>query len=71
VRVVLKCSFFWGFHAMPHTRLSIRLDCANANRIGPGKIALLEAIEAKGSIVAAARHLGMCYRRGHGSWSKT
>jgi molybdate transport system regulatory protein len=48
---------------MPHTRLSIRLDFANGSRIGPGKIALLEAIEAKGSITAAARHLGMCYRR--------
>jgi molybdate transport system regulatory protein len=48
---------------MPHTRLSIRLDFANGSRIGPGKIALLEAIEAKGAITAAARHLGMCYRR--------
>ena len=63
MRDVLKYSFFWGFYAMPHTRLSIRLDFANGNRIGPGKIALLEAIEAKGSITAAARHLAMCYRR--------
>ena len=31
--------------------------------IGPGKIALLEAIEATGSITAAARQLGMSYRR--------
>ncbi|MCY0385761.1 LysR family transcriptional regulator [Robbsia sp. Bb-Pol-6] len=31
--------------------------------IGPGKIALLEAIHACGSISAAARHLGMSYRR--------
>lgn len=31
--------------------------------IGPGKIALLEAIEATGSITAAARRLGMSYRR--------
>ena len=48
---------------MPKTQLCIRLDLANGSRIGPGKIALLEAIQAKGSISAAARHLGMCYRR--------
>src|SRR5215472_15400684 len=48
---------------MPHTHLSIRLDLNNGDRIGPGKIALLEAIQAKGSIAAAARHLGMSYRR--------
>jgi molybdate transport system regulatory protein len=48
---------------MPHTHLSIRIDLNNGDRIGPGKIALLEAIQAKGSIAAAARHLGMSYRR--------
>ena len=31
--------------------------------IGPGKIALLEAIARTGSITSAARHLGMSYRR--------
>ena len=31
--------------------------------IGPGKIALLEAIERAGSITAAAKGLGMSYRR--------
>lgn len=31
--------------------------------IGPGKVALLEAIHACGSISAAARDLGMSYRR--------
>lgn len=31
--------------------------------IGPGKVALLEAIAATGSISAAARALGMSYRR--------
>src|SRR6218665_712198 len=31
--------------------------------VGPGKIALLEAIEATGSITAAAKTLGMSYRR--------
>jgi molybdate transport system regulatory protein len=51
------------FPTMPHTHLSIRLDLKNGDRIGPGKIALLEAIQAKGSIAAAARHLGISYRR--------
>lgn len=44
-------------------RLSIRLDIDNGDRIGPGKIALLEAIQASGSISGAARQLGMSYRR--------
>jgi molybdate transport system regulatory protein len=48
---------------MTNPHLSIRLDLANGDRIGPGKIALLEAIRAKGSISEAARHLGMSYRR--------
>jgi molybdate transport system regulatory protein len=48
---------------MPNLRLSIRLDFANGDRIGPGKIALLEAIRSKGSITVAAQHLGMSYRR--------
>jgi molybdate transport system regulatory protein len=48
---------------MADTHLSIRLDLANGDRIGPGKIALLEAIRAKGSISGAARQLGMSYRR--------
>jgi len=47
---------------MKNPHLFIRLDLANGGRIGPGKIALLEAIRAKGSITAAARHLGMAYR---------
>jgi molybdate transport system regulatory protein len=48
---------------MPDTRLSIRLDLTSGARIGPGKIALLEAIQACGSISGAARALGMSYRR--------
>jgi molybdate transport system regulatory protein len=48
---------------MPDTRLSIRLDLVSGDRIGPGKIALLEAIAKAGSISAAARRLGMSYRR--------
>ena len=48
---------------MAGTRLSIRIDLENGDRIGPGKVALLEAIRATGSISAAARALGMSYRR--------
>ena len=42
-------------------RLRIRQDDSIA--IGPGKVALLEAIQLHGSISAAARSLGMSYRR--------
>ncbi len=44
-------------------RLSIRLDLASGARIGPGKIAVLEAIALAGSISAAGRTLKMSYRR--------
>ena len=42
--------------------LSLRIDLPSG-RIGPGKIALLEAIDREGSISAAGRALGMSYRR--------
>jgi molybdate transport system regulatory protein len=48
---------------MAGPRLSIRIDLASGDRIGPGKIALLEAIQSTGSISAGARSLGMSYRR--------
>jgi len=48
---------------MAGTHLSIRIDLSNGDRIGPGKVALLEAIRAEGSISGAARVLGMSYRR--------
>jgi molybdate transport system regulatory protein len=48
---------------MPAPHLSIRIDLATGDRIGPGKIALLEAIRSTGSISAAARAIGMSYRR--------
>lgn len=48
---------------MAGTHLSIRIDLASGGRIGPGKIALLEAIRTTGSISAAARSVGMSYRR--------
>jgi molybdate transport system regulatory protein len=48
---------------MAGTHLSIRIDLPSGSRIGPGKIALLEAIQSTGSISAAARSIGMSYRR--------
>lgn len=47
--------------ATPKPRLRILLGAAIA--IGPGKADLLEAIDRCGSISAAARELGMSYRR--------
>ena len=44
---------------MPRIRLMIGADTA----LGPGKAALLESIGRHGSIAAAARDLGMSYRR--------
>src|SRR5919205_1215208 len=43
--------------------LRLRIDVDHEAAIGPGKIALLEAIVETGSISAAARKLGMSYRR--------
>ena len=47
---------------MKDAALWLRLDFADG-RVGPGKIALLEAIAEAGSISAAARSLGLSYRR--------
>ena len=47
---------------MKNAALWLRIDFADG-RVGPGKIALLEAIQREGSISAAARALGMSYRR--------
>jgi molybdate transport system regulatory protein len=44
-------------------KLSLRVDLEPSGRVGPGKIALLERIEALGSIAAAGRAMGMSYRR--------
>jgi molybdate transport system regulatory protein len=43
--------------------IRFRIDFTDSVNLGPGKIALLEAIIAKGSISDAARSLGMSYRR--------
>lgn len=47
----------------PERPLFVRFDLESGPRIGPGKIALLEAIANKGSISAAARQMGMSYRK--------
>jgi molybdate transport system regulatory protein len=43
--------------------LSLRIDLDDGNRIGPGKIALLENIGKHGSISAAGRAMEMSYKR--------
>lgn len=45
------------------TRLTLRIDFDTGHRLGPGKVALLEAIGRTGSIAAAGREFGMAYRR--------
>ena len=45
------------------TRVTLRLDFDADRRLGPGKVALLEAIGRTGSIAAAGREFGMAYRR--------
>ncbi len=42
---------------------SIRILFGASTSLGPGKVALLEAITRGGSISAAAREMGMSYRR--------
>ena len=46
---------------MARPRVSIVLE--SGARIGPGKISLLESIRDTGSISAAAREMGMSYKR--------
>ncbi len=47
----------------PQLRLRMRIIDGDTIAIGPGKVALLEAVQAQGSITAAAKSLGMSYRR--------
>lgn len=49
--------------AAPQARFRIRVTRGEEIAIGPGKIALLEAIREHGSITQAAREIGMSYRR--------
>jgi molybdate transport system regulatory protein len=46
---------------MAHFKLTLVLD--SGARIGPGKAALLESVASTGSISAAARSMGMDYKR--------
>lgn len=48
---------------MARPQVRTRIDFAPDCSIGPGKIDLLEGIEQSGSLSAAARALGMSYRR--------
>jgi molybdate transport system regulatory protein len=48
---------------MPMPTVRFRIDFHRDEGIGPGKIALLEAIAKSGSLSQAARDLGMSYRR--------
>jgi len=50
-----------GPFANAHAR--IRIGFPAGRQLGPGKIALLEAIDRTGSIAAAGREMGMSYRR--------
>ena len=49
---------------MARLKLKLQLYCGDEIAMGPGKADLLEAIAREGSISAAARALGMSYRRG-------
>jgi molybdate transport system regulatory protein len=49
--------------AGPVARFRLRISAGDAVAIGPGKIALLEAIAQTGSLTAAAKLLDMSYRR--------
>ena len=47
----------------PQIQFRLRISKGDDIAVGPGKVELLEAIGATGSITAAARSLGMSYRR--------
>jgi molybdate transport system regulatory protein len=48
--------------ARPDFRLRLHIHVGDSHSLGPGQVALLEAIAETGSISAAARALGMAYR---------
>ena len=48
---------------MARLKLKLQLYCGDEIAMGPGKAALLQAIQRTGSISAAGRELGMSYRR--------
>ena len=61
-RFMMTAGTHHGENAMTPA-IRIRIDFSDNVNLGPGKIALLEAIKATGSISDAARSLGMSYRR--------
>ena len=65
--VVYKPIYLTEYIAMKKScplRVRLRIDLSTDVSIGPGKVALLEGIVRTGSLSAAARELGMSYRRG-------
>src|SRR4051812_9016601 len=52
-----------GRDAIATLKLKLQLYCGEEIAMGPGKAALLQAIDKTGSISAAGRELGMSYRR--------
>lgn len=58
-----RSSFHAASGVAPVARFRVRITAGDVIAIGPGKIDLLEAIGETGSITAAAKHLGMSYRR--------
>jgi molybdate transport system regulatory protein len=48
---------------MAYPRASLRIEFGPDQRIGPGKVRLLEYVAETGSISAAAREMDMSYRR--------
>lgn len=53
----------FGVPATPRLRLFLRVIAGERRMIGPGRAELLERIDRTGSIAAAAREMGMSYRR--------
>jgi molybdate transport system regulatory protein len=52
-----------GGFSMAAPMVRFRIDFGKHSSIGPGKIRLLEAIRASGSLSKGARSIGMSYRR--------
>jgi molybdate transport system regulatory protein len=52
-----------GWHNAGMTRLRVSIVFESGARIGPGKVRLLESVRDTGSISAAARDMGMSYKR--------
>src|SRR6266850_772795 len=54
---------FDAWHSAEMARVRVSIVFESGARIGPGKAALLESIRDTGSISAAARDMGMSYKR--------